>query len=83
MRQKLGVTTRFTIFEKNTDVGGTWFNNVYPGKVRFFEYSSNFSSNVVDIDIVILIINLVICFWNYIHLPLSPGYKIDSFEKDF
>jgi len=30
LQKKLGLTS-FTIFEKNAEVGGTWFNNVYPG----------------------------------------------------
>jgi cation diffusion facilitator CzcD-associated flavoprotein CzcO len=27
----LGNSVDFTIYEKNSDIGGTWFNNVYPG----------------------------------------------------
>lgn len=33
LQNKLGITS-YTIFEKNADVGGTWFSNVYPGKLQ-------------------------------------------------
>ncbi|XP_037040327.1 FAD-binding monooxygenase ktnD-like [Bradysia coprophila] len=43
LRKKLAITS-FTIFEKNTDVGGTWLNNTYPGcevdvPGHFYSYS--------------------------------------------
>ena len=36
LREAFGDTVEFEIFEKNEDVGGTWFENRYPGKGMFF-----------------------------------------------
>ncbi|XP_037040355.1 FAD-binding monooxygenase ktnD-like [Bradysia coprophila] len=48
LQKKFGSSLSFTIFEKNRDVGGTWFSNVYPGcacDVASHFYSFSFELN--------------------------------------
>lgn len=52
LQKKFGDAISFTIFELNTDVGGTWLNNVYPGNICYshlIKPSKSYIVSVVDL----------------------------------